>query len=144
MVGTPISWHTQARFCVAVIALAAFATAASAQVPSAPGADPDSSLQPLEIDGLVLDETQTPIGRDFFDAFRRFWRAPEGAYNYGLVVAEQPSPRRGTRVVVRVNDEVVYQAQVIPREEVVMGHARAGAQQAYRYLARSSRQPAYY
>jgi hypothetical protein len=52
-----------------------------------------------EIDGLVVDETQTEIGRDFFEVFYAAWERPAGAMNHTVRIQEQPSPSLGTRVV---------------------------------------------
>jgi curli production assembly/transport component CsgE len=93
-----------------------------------------------EIDGLVVDETQTKIGRDFFEVFYAAWERPAGAMNYTVRIQEQPSPSLGTRVVVFLDDEVLFQLQLQPRYEVV----EELAQQAALYTAREveTRRPA--
>src|SRR5690625_3256442 len=82
-------------------------------------------LQRIEIDGLVVDETQTRLGGDFYALFHASWIAPEGAVNFTIVVREQPLPNIGTRILVHVNDEVAFQTQLQPREEMVEAAARA-------------------
>lgn len=85
-----------------------------------------------EIDGLVVDETQTKIGRDFYDVFYARWNPPEGAVNYTVRVQEQPLPNLGTRISVRVNDEVAFQGMLQPRYDFI----ESAAQQAIFYTAR--------
>ena len=91
----------------------------------------DDGVRPLEIDGLVVDETQSKLGRDFYDAFYGRWRAPDGAFNFTVVVKEQPMPNLGTRIIVQVNEEVAFQAQLQPRFEVI----ESMAHQAVAYTA---------
>jgi hypothetical protein len=81
----------------------------------------------LEIDGLVIDETVTKIGRDFYDVFHSEWVAPEGIYNYTIRIQEYPVPTLGTRVVLLLNDEPLFQLQLEPRYEVVEDLARQAA-----------------
>lgn len=98
------------------------------RIPEAPDStatdDPDARIKRLEIDGLVVDETQTRLGRSFYDTFYRVWESPRGAFNFTVTVQEQPVPNLGTRVTVRVNGEIAFQTQLQPREELVQGAAR--------------------
>lgn len=91
-------------------------------------------LQRMEIDGLVVDETQTKLGRDFYAEFYSYWQAPEGAINYTVIVQEQPVPNVGTRILVRVNDEIAFQTQLQPRQEVVENAARQGVFFTHRFV----------
>jgi len=49
----------------------------------------------LEIDGLIIDETRSKIGRDFYDMFYHRWIAPNAASNYSILIKELPSRGRG-------------------------------------------------
>jgi curli production assembly/transport component CsgE len=69
------------------------------------------------INGLVVDETRTTIGRDFYDVFYDAWVAPDNSINYTIVVEEQPVPGRGTRLIVRLNDEVAFDTRLQPGYE---------------------------
>jgi curli production assembly/transport component CsgE len=92
----------------------------------------------LEIDGLVIDETVTKIGRDFYDVFHSEWVAPEGIYNYTIRIQEYPVPTLGTRVVLLLNDEPLFQLQLEPRYEVVEDLARQAARFTGQELERRS------
>jgi hypothetical protein len=92
----------------------------------APTGSPDGITR-REIDGLVVDETQTKIGRDFYQLFYTAWDAPPDATNYTVRVQEQPSPSLGTRIVVLINDEVLFQLQLQPRYEVIEELAQQAA-----------------
>jgi hypothetical protein len=91
-------------------------------------------IVPMEIDGLVVDETITRIGRDFYAEFYRLWQRPPGSLNYTVVVEEQPMPGMGTRILVRVNDELAFQTQLQPRLEMIEEAAWQGVGFTYRFV----------
>src|SRR5688572_20477127 len=49
----------------------------------------ESSLG-FEIDGIVVDETLTKTGRDFYDVFYSNWEAPPKVNNYSVTITERP------------------------------------------------------
>jgi curli production assembly/transport component CsgE len=83
------------------------------------GTIPEDAADGPGITGLVTDETRTKVGRDFYDAFYDRWKAPDKDFFYTVVVSEQPMPSLGTRVVVRLNQNVVFQARLQPRSEMI-------------------------
>lgn len=87
------------------------------------------------INGLVVDETRTTIGRDFYDVFYDAWVAPENSINYTIVVEEQPVPGRGTRLIVRLNDEVAFDTRLQPGYERIQQAALAAVGYTRRALA---------
>ncbi|MEM9820973.1 MAG: curli-like amyloid fiber formation chaperone CsgH [Bacteroidota bacterium] len=92
-------------------------------IKTAPSTSPPSPSKPivktfgdnLEIDGLIIDETRSKIGRDFYDLFYHRWIAPVGASNFSILIKELPSRGRGARVSISVNDQEVVQRFVPPR-----------------------------
>jgi len=115
-------------------------------VPSAPQAPADSTDADTEaerqllppsygINGLVVDETRTTIGRDFYDVFYDAWVAPENSINYTIVVEEQPIPGRGTRLIVRLNDEIAFDTRLQPGYDRIQQAALAAVRYARRALA---------
>ena len=107
-------------------------------------ASPDPDVRWLEVDGLVVDETLTKLGRDFYEGFYRLWRVPEGAVNYTVTVEERPLPTSGTLVAVRVDGEVTFQVRLLPRADVVEAAAgQAVAVATRRLLNRAAAPPRY-
>jgi curli production assembly/transport component CsgE len=82
----------------------------------------------LEIDGLIVDETRTRIGSDFYDLFYTNWEAPLQARNFTIVITEQPVPQMGTRITLRVNDQDVAQFMLQPRYEIIEQYAQQSVQ----------------
>ena len=73
----------------------------------------------IEIDGLLVDNTKTKIGRDFYDLFYANWEPPVNAKNYTITILEKPFRLTSTLIVVSINDNVVYQAILQPRQAIV-------------------------
>lgn len=105
---------------------------------------PDAEDPPLALDGLVVDETLTKLGRDFYDLFYARWRPPDGALNYTIAVQERPAPGLGSVILVQLNDEIVFQARLQPRYEFAEQAARQAVTQVRRYFHNEPRRrPAY-
>jgi len=94
---------------------------------------PDASDKGLEITGLVLNETKTKGGNDFFDAFNSYFQQVEGL-SYSITVSELPSRGRGSVVSVSVNDTLVYQNFLNPQAEVIEEEAKRATQFSIQFL----------
>lgn len=73
----------------------------------------------LELEGLILDETRTKMGRDFYDLFYQNWEPPKNAPNVTITISEQPSMGLGTQVSIKIDYEQVYNARLQPRYEYI-------------------------
>jgi curli production assembly/transport component CsgE len=73
----------------------------------------------LEIDGLIIDETMTKIGQDFYRIFYSRWTAPEQVSGFTIYILEQPMPRMGSRISIKINDKIVYRGMLKPRYDVI-------------------------
>lgn len=93
-------------------------------------AGPATAHDRLSLD-LVVDETVTPIGRRFFEAFYSAWSAPEGAPTYSIRVGEQPTPGLTTRIVIFLDNERVL---LFPLMKTQQEYIDAIAGQAARYV----------
>ena len=78
----------------------------------------------LEIDGLIVDETHTRMGSDFYDLFYTHWEAPPEASNFTIIIMEQPVPQMGTRITLKINDDEVAQFMLQPRYDVIEEYAK--------------------
>lgn len=87
--------------------------------------------------GLVVDETLTRFGRDFYELFYREWEAPAGVVSYTLLVQEQPLPGLSTLITIRLDSEIVYQARLQPGEEYREAVVQQALQTTYRRLSSS-------
>ena len=94
----------------------------------------DAPAVELEIDGLVVDETRTKPGRDFYGYFYRAFQAPAGVSDYGLTLREEPVRGRISRVAVLVDGVPVFRPLLQPRQDLLERIAEQAAQVVARHL----------
>ncbi|PRY86959.1 CsgE family curli-type amyloid fiber assembly protein [Mongoliibacter ruber] len=90
----------------------------------------------IEIDGLLVEDTKTKIGKDFFDYFYRDWEAPEGASNYTIFIVEKPFRLNITLIEISINETMVFQSILQPRAEFIEMLAEESINTTAMYLAR--------
>lgn len=94
----------------------------------------------MEIDGMVLDETRSKVGRDFYDVFYSNWQSPPDAYNFSISISEQPSPSLGTIIYVEVNDSETFRMRLQPRYDFIQQAGQYAVRQTYSYLQNNDHQ----
>lgn len=85
---------------------------------------PERSGNGLEIGGLIINETRSKLGKDFFNTFYQFWDAPENAPNFLLTISERPIPGMGTMITINLDRQPIYQSKLQPRNTVIEQQAR--------------------
>ena len=88
----------------------------------------------MEIDGLIMDETMTKVGRDFYDMFFSVWIAPEKVKNYTVTIKEMVMPGLVTEISVLVNESIVFKQRVQPRYDVLEQMTKYANQKVVQYL----------
>ena len=86
------------------------------------------------ISGMVIDETRSKIGRDFYDAFYQNWTAPEEVPRFTITVSEQPAPGLGTIILVNANDTETFKYRLQPRYDFIQQAAQYAVRLTYSYL----------
>ncbi|WP_421919851.1 CsgE family curli-type amyloid fiber assembly protein [Marinifilum sp.] len=94
----------------------------------------NSSMLDMEIDGLIMDETITKVGRDFYDMFFSGWAPPKNAKNFTITIKEMVLPGLATQVTVLVNNNEVFKQRVQPRYDILEQMSTYAVQQTGRYL----------
>lgn len=94
-----------------------------------------SSAQDMVIDGLIIDETRTKMGRDFYDIFFSNWDAPEGARNFTLTIKELPGRATSSFISIEVNDQEILELPLQPRYDVIEEMAQYAVARCYEYFA---------
>jgi len=94
----------------------------------------------MEVDGMVLDQTISKMGRDFYDVFYQYWQAPQQAYNFTIKITEQPAPTLGTQVTVFVNETVTFRSRLQPRFDVIEQAGKQAVQMAHNHLKNNDSQ----
>lgn len=88
----------------------------------------------IEIDGLIMDQTITKVGRDFYDLYYSLWVAPAKANNYTISVKEMVLPGLATEISILVNESEVFRQRVQPRYEIMEEMAKYANQMTIKYL----------
>ncbi len=73
----------------------------------------------IEIGGLILDDTRSKIGRDFYDVFYGKWTDPADGSDFSITIKELPARGRASRVAIEVDGNVIIQRMVQPRQDVI-------------------------
>jgi len=84
------------------------------------------------IEGLVIDQTMTPLGHEFYRAFVNTWREQGNSSRYNISVHERPSMRTANLLWVEYRFRKVYS-----------GFARAGRSRALEGMGANAAQIAY-
>lgn len=69
----------------------------------------------LGLGGMVLDETRSKMGNNFYSVFYKHWEDPKDVQNFTITVSEQPMPSRGTMVQVEIDNQLVFRNRLEPR-----------------------------
>jgi curli production assembly/transport component CsgE len=88
----------------------------------------------LEVDGLIINETITKIGHDFYKYFHDYWNAPEGANNYTIYISEKLMPGMGNLVIVKIDESKVFENRITPRDYVIEQTAQYATSRVQAYL----------
>lgn len=73
--------------------------------------------------GLVLDETLTKIGRDFFDMFYVAFEPPAGSADYTITISERPGRIGSALVALTLDDVDLLEIPLSPQYEQMAGAA---------------------
>ena len=79
------------------------------------------------ITGLMVDNTVTFIGREFYAAFALAWLGQGATTDKNLSVHEQPTARSGSRVWVEYNRRTLFQVFLSPTLANIEATARQAA-----------------
>lgn len=88
----------------------------------------------LEIDGLIVDDTKTKSGKDFYDMFYSLWIPPSSARNYSITISEKPYRLNYTLIEVSINENIVYQSVLQPRQDIVESQSNEAISYSQDYL----------
>jgi len=104
------------------------------------GVDDGNDENFLEIDGLIVDETKTKGGRDFYEYFYNNWEEPTGASEYSITIKEMPFRMSTTQIQVLVNNEhVVFQSPLQQRYDIVIEMSKAALGRLKQFLVNYDR-----
>jgi len=89
----------------------------------------------IEVDGLLVDDTKTKSGKEFYDLFYNSWTAPTSAKNYTITISEKPFRLTSTMIAVSINENLVYQTILQPRQDIIESQTEEAIYITQDYLA---------
>lgn len=94
-------------------------------------------FRPTEIEGLVMDQTITKVGHDFYDEFFTKWEAPADIGDFTIIIREKPARGTSTLVSVEVNDNELLELPLQPKAEAIEEMAAYALEVASNFLVQS-------
>jgi curli production assembly/transport component CsgE len=77
-----------------------------------------------DVDGfIIVDETRTKSGRDFYECFQNLWDTPANIHDYTITIQELPDRLMTTQISVLVNDNIAYRSMMQSRYEIIESQA---------------------
>ena len=97
----------------------------------------------FQLTGLVVEDTKTKSGKDFYDRFFFYYNFNNINGNQVVKVNEMFSFRRTTRIIVSVGDDKLAEFFAYPNEEYIEEMAKQSVQRVYRYFENKKKQKSY-
>ncbi|MCY7350565.1 MAG: curli production assembly/transport protein CsgE [Cytophagaceae bacterium] len=137
---------------ILVLLLSSFSLAYSQDDPESSGLELNGMLIEGLFDenittSLVLDNTRTKLGRDFYELFYQDWSETAADTSqltsvmqglnpddFIVTIEEQPSPVSGSVLSVLINEQIVWQQFIQPRYEVVVDAANSATDLVSQYF----------
>jgi curli production assembly/transport component CsgE len=89
---------------------------------------------PDEVDGFIIEQSQTRTGHEFYSHFMMHWEAPPEFSSYTIIITERANPQWGSIVWITVNDMIAYRGMLKPRYEEIRAAARVGVENVLAFL----------
>jgi curli production assembly/transport component CsgE len=94
-----------------------------------------------EITGLIVEETMTKIGYEFYEHFFLLWEPPPvKGKNYNILISERATPMWGSLVEVKVGETAVFGRMLRPRSEDIEESVKEAIAAAREYLENYEKQ----
>lgn len=95
----------------------------------------DLSDSQYALNNLVMDETLSKMGRDFYRFFNDNWDPPQTDQSFTIYINEMPSPGMGNMIQIKINYEEIFKQRISPKQEYIKQLARMAVQRAGNYIA---------
>ena len=93
----------------------------------------------LSTGGLIVDATRTRAGRDFYEMFYKQWQRIQVTTSLTIEVKEQFVRGRNTRIMVYVNDNLVYVSSIQPRFDLLEERVNIAVPRVIHYIQRQKK-----
>jgi curli production assembly/transport component CsgE len=115
--------------------------ASEANAPALSAPDRTKSASALDqFDGIVIDQTITRPGKDFYQLFSANWHDQPLSERYTISVREQPSARFGSQVFIMFGNRRIFQGQISPNRSQIKMLSDAAVDIAYKAVTEGEMQ----
>ncbi len=97
----------------------------------------------IEITGIISDETKTKMGKEFYDTFYNEFSKLKINSSKMIVVEEELTNSRTTRIKVRIDSDVINEFITRPDEEFITSMAGDSAAKAFNFFKNLEKQDKY-
>ena len=81
---------------------------------------PSLASNDIEVDGLIIDQTRSKFGHDFYQTFNNLWEDLPGIKDYNIIMVEdQSDPKSGTWISIEINTVVVFRSLLKPNSDSI-------------------------
>ena len=87
-----------------------------------------------EAQGMVMDQTNSKLGRDFYELFYGSFEAPAGLEDFTVVLVERQARANNAVVALIVNDTELFELPLTPRADQIEESAMAAVDAAVDFL----------
>lgn len=88
----------------------------------------------IEIDGLIIDQTLTKIGHEFYEYFYALWQAPSDIKNFTIFISEKTTMSSTSLIWIEVHEMKIYENVLKPRTEEIEEAAQLGIEATQQFL----------
>jgi hypothetical protein len=97
----------------------------------------------IDLTGIVTDETKTKIGKDFYDSFYYLYRDYNLNAKQIIKVSEELSFGRNTKIIIMIDNDVVFEFLARPDEEFLEAMAKTSLYETYQFLKKLENEKKY-
>jgi curli production assembly/transport component CsgE len=99
------------------------------------GKEQEAVRQSAALKNLVMDNTLSKMGQDFYEFFYEQWDPPETERHFTVYIEEKPSPGMGNMVMIKINYDKVFQSRLTPRQGMIEKIAQQAVNRSESYIA---------
>jgi hypothetical protein len=98
----------------------------------------------FEMKGIVLDDTKTKAGKDFYDLYYYLYNEYKINATQIVSVGEEFSFARNTKIIISINNEVIYEFMARPDDEYLTLMSQKSVYETYLYFKNLEKQSKYF
>jgi curli production assembly/transport component CsgE len=93
----------------------------------------------LNLGVMILDQTRTKMGRDFYNLFYQNWQSPDSTGNFTITISEKPLPGLGSLVSVKIDYDKVYRARLQPKYQYIKAVSKQAIARCQKIIQRKAK-----